>query len=250
MKLILAILSCLVLTAGNAFAQKKKVKESFYVYDKNWKETSLEAAVFMLRVQQRSDTCFQFDFYNFNGPLIRTEQYKDTEGRILHGAVRYYSEKGFLDSTGIYVNGKKHGDFYKLVTNSDSLKFQTKYVYQEDLLIETRNLLDAAKDSTKYDDEKESEYPGGIGKWSSFLNKNLRYPKRAMDLNKQGRVSVFFEVDAQGKVIDPFIGKSVEYTLDDESVRMIAISGKWIPAFQGGKQVKSYKIQPIGYRLE
>ena len=38
--------------------------------------------------------------------------------------------------------------------------------------------------------------------------------------------------------------------LKAESVRIIRDSGKWIPAKDQGKIVKSYKRQPIIYRLE
>ncbi|GAB2659756.1 hypothetical protein GCM10027036_11730 [Flavihumibacter cheonanensis] len=249
MKILLTTLSFLLIFGNAAFAQKKKSKENFYVFDKNWNGTTLEAAEYMLRVQQRSDTCWQFDYYNFKGPLIKTEQYKDREGKQLHGAARYYNGKGLLDSFGVYVNGKKHGNFYKLVP-VDSLPFKTLYVYHEDQLMKTINFLDNDKDNSNSADGKESEYPGGIGSWSKFLSKNLSYPKRAVDLNIQGRVTVFFMVNESGQVIEPFIGKSIEYTLDDESIRMISISGKWIPAVKDGKNVKTYKHQPIVYRLE
>ncbi|MFL5748594.1 MAG: energy transducer TonB, partial [Niastella sp.] len=35
-----------------------------------------------------------------------------------------------------------------------------------------------------------------------------------------------------------------------EAVRVIKKSGKWTPAVQNGRQVKSYKKQPIVFRLE
>ena len=38
--------------------------------------------------------------------------------------------------------------------------------------------------------------------------------------------------------------------LAEEAIRVIKKSGKWIPAIQNVKQVKSYKKQPIVFRLD
>jgi hypothetical protein len=146
-----------------------------------------------------SDTCWQFDYYHFTGPLIRTEQYRDNKGNTLHGATRYYTSDGFLDSTGTYLNGRKNGDFNKLVQRGKGLKYQAKYVYQDDHLVETAD-MQQPRDTTRYPDEKESEFPGGISRWQYFLNKNLRYPGRALNNEIQGNVRVLFVVDAEGRV--------------------------------------------------
>lgn len=253
MKITLVTLSILLVFVGNTFAQKKKPKESFFVFDKNWVGTTLESAVYLLRVQKQNDTCWQYDYYNFNGPLIKTLQFRDGEGKNLHGSTRYYSANGYIDSLGSYVNGEKHGDFVKLSVNGDTVRYQTLYKYEKDVLISTKDMQapnDTSKNNTGMQEAgKESEYPGGIGKWQAFLNKNLRYPDRAVKGNFQGRVEVVFIVDADGKIENPYIRKSVEFSLDDESIRMIQLSGKWKPALKNGQPVKSYKVQPIGYRL-
>jgi hypothetical protein len=56
-------------------------------------------------------------------------------------------------------------------------------------------------------------------------------------------------VNTEGVLEDIEIYKSVEFSLDEESVRMIVKSPRWTPAVQYGKKVKSYKRQPIVYRL-
>jgi protein TonB len=63
-------------------------------------------------------------------------------------------------------------------------------------------------------------------------------------------VVVQFIVDKDGSVISPFIARSVEYSLDEVSLKIINGSGKWEPAFQNGHNVKSYKRQPINFKLE
>lgn len=97
--------------------------------------------------------------------------------------------------------------------------------------------------------EIESEYPGGASAWQRYLNKSLRYPQDAQDNEIQGTVVIQFIVDKEGMVSD-VQAISGPNELRDEAVRVIKKSGKWTPAVQNGRQVKSYKKQPITFRLE
>jgi periplasmic protein TonB len=242
-KMTLFLLLCFTLKA------RSQENESFYVFDANWKPTKIESARFFLHTYPVNDTCWQWDFYNFTGPLIKSEQYRDKEGKEISGVCYHYNTKGFIDSSAHFSDGKRNGESYKLF--GDSLKHTIRYKYLNDTLIEEVNLDTVKKDSLiSYKDEKESDYPGGLKAWSRYMLGNLKYPERAMNGNIQGQVAVRFIVDKQGFVIDPVIGHSVEYSLDAEAMRIIKNSGKWQPAFQNGHNVKSYKQQPINFRLQ
>jgi protein TonB len=112
------------------------------------------------------------------------------------------------------------------------------------------------KDEEDYDKtftkvEIESEYPGGPAAWLRYLNKNFRYPDEAVNNEIQGTVVVQFIVDKEGNVSDvSAISGPTDGGLRDEAVRVIKKSGKWTPAVQNGRQVKSYKKQPIVFKLE
>ena len=95
----------------------------------------------------------------------------------------------------------------------------------------------------------QSEYPGGPPAWQRYLNKNFRYPQNAMDNGIQGQVMVQFIVDKEGNVsnVEAVSGPD---ELREEAVRVIKKSGKWNPAVQNGRQVKSYKRQSILFQLE
>lgn len=96
--------------------------------------------------------------------------------------------------------------------------------------------------------EIESEYPGGLAAWQRFLNRSLRYPQEAVDNEIQGPVVVQFIVDREGNVSE-VEAVSGPQELRAEAVRVIKKSGKWTPAIQNGRKVKSYKKQPIVFRL-
>jgi protein TonB len=98
--------------------------------------------------------------------------------------------------------------------------------------------------------EQESEYPGGSQAWLRYMNKNMRYPDEAINNEIQGTVVVQFIVDKDGNVSDvQAVSGPTEGGLREEAVRVIKKSGKWTPAVQNGRMVKSYKKQPVGFKI-
>jgi TonB family protein len=111
------------------------------------------------------------------------------------------------------------------------------------------NTADNSTDSLTFAKvEVESTYPGGLDGWRNFLLSNMRYPPKAAKKNIQGVVIVQFIIDKQGNVsyVEAIEGPNL---LKEEGVRLIKASGKWIPAQQNGKTVKSYKKQPLIFKL-
>jgi protein TonB len=96
--------------------------------------------------------------------------------------------------------------------------------------------------------EVESTYPGGTQGWINFLRAHLTYPKKAERKKIEGTVVVQFIVDKDGTVSDIEAISGPE-ELKEVSTQVIKESGKWIPARQNGRTVKSYKKQPITFRL-
>ncbi|HEV2479139.1 MAG TPA: TonB family protein [Puia sp.] len=98
--------------------------------------------------------------------------------------------------------------------------------------------------------EIESQYPGGKEAWARFLNKNLHFNDEAVEAGIQGTVLVQFIVDKEGNVSDvEAVSGPTEGGLREEAVRVIKKSGKWTPAIQNGRVVKSYKRQPVIFQI-
>ncbi len=116
-------------------------------------------------------------------------------------------------------------------------------------VVEAPKKVEEDYDKTFTKVEIESEYPGGAAAWTRYLLKTLRYPQEAQDNEVQGTVVVQFIVDKAG-VVSNVEAISGPQELRDEAVRVIKKSGQWTPAVQNGRQVKSYKKQPIVFRLE
>jgi len=118
-------------------------------------------------------------------------------------------------------------------------------------IVEAPRVNDAESyDQTFTKVEIESEYPGGMAAWIRFLNRNFRYPDDALNKEIQGTVTVQFIVDKEGVVSDVVAVSGPEMGgLREEAIRVIKQSGKWTPAIQNDRKVKSYKLQPIVFKL-
>jgi periplasmic protein TonB len=226
----------------------QKDSESYYLFDSAWKGTTVVAeAKYFARVKPAADSADQWDVYRLHGPLIRIETNKN-DGTA-HGPNSWYDAKGYIDSLGHYTNGIRNGDWY-YYDDTGSVTHLKRYVDGQLVFEKDYTKLPPRKDEPLKEGEAESMFKGGIPGWQRYLNKNLRYPKEAIDREIQGDVRVRFIVDVDGTVYDPWIEKSVELSLDDESMRLIIVSPKWQPGMQAGKKVKTYKLQPFFYRLQ
>jgi periplasmic protein TonB len=118
---------------------------------------------------------------------------------------------------------------------------------------EKKGIIDAPKKQDADDApftkvEIESQYPGGLVAWAAFLNRNLGYPEQAAEKEIQGTVIIQFIVDAQGNVSD-VMAVSGPDELRTAAVAVIKKSGKWTAAIQNGQKVKSYKKQPVTFKI-
>lgn len=97
--------------------------------------------------------------------------------------------------------------------------------------------------------EIESEFPGGSQAWRQFLLSNLEYPHKAVRKELQGEVVLQFIVCSDGTIcnLEAISGPEL---LRNAAIRALKNSPNWIPAVQDGRNVKSYKKQPIVFRIQ
>jgi TonB family protein len=82
-----------------------------------------------------------------------------------------------------------------------------------------------------------------------YIYENIKYPQIAKEKGISGRVIVQFVVNAQGKVTDAVIAKSVDPSLDKEALRVVLSSPLWTPGELKGKPVKVFLTFPITFTL-
>ncbi len=83
-----------------------------------------------------------------------------------------------------------------------------------------------------------------------FIAENMKYPEEAAKDGIQGKVFVQFVVEQDGQVSNCKILKSIHPLLDQEALRVVQLSPKWIPGKQRGKAVRVAFTFPIDFKLE
>lgn len=98
--------------------------------------------------------------------------------------------------------------------------------------------------------EQMPEYLGGMRAGLEFMARNLRYPTKAREAGKQGRVIVQFVVRKDGSLSDFKVLRPVDPWLDAEAIRVISTMPKWKPGMQDRKPVSVKFTLPVTFMLE
>lgn len=97
--------------------------------------------------------------------------------------------------------------------------------------------------------EDPAHFEGGIGNFYRYLQQNLQYPEKAQELGIEGRVFVQFIVETTGEITDVQVVKGIGAGCDEEAVRVLQNSPKWIPGYQRGVAVRQKMIQNILFKF-
>lgn len=111
----------------------------------------------------------------------------------------------------------------------------------------------ASEPDTIYTDkgvEVMPEFPGGLNAMNQFVNKNLRFPKEAIQLGVDGLVVVSFIVNQTGQLQDFIILKSVHPSLDNEAIRVLKAMPIWKPGTIKGKPVNVKFTFPLSFSIK
>jgi hypothetical protein len=93
--------------------------------------------------------------------------------------------------------------------------------------------------------EQKATFQGGMGAFGKFLIKNLRCPKEAARAGVGGKIYVEFIVEKDSTISNFNVLKSVGLGWDEEVIRVLKLSPKWIPAKDKSKSVRSKFTLPI-----
>ena len=175
-----------------------------------------------------------------------------------------------LSDVDVYVNGEKQPIEKLSEINSDKIKSIDikKGDKDKSTVYITMNSDKASQTTTRStsitvkndEHEKKSEkvataveqmpqYPGGDRALMEFVAKNVKYPEAAMKAGKEGKVIVRFTVQADGKVADANVIRSISPELDAEAVRVVSTFPAFTPGTVDGKPVACHYVIPISFKL-
>ena len=98
-------------------------------------------------------------------------------------------------------------------------------------------------------EEKPTFQGGDANEFSKWVNAHLSYPEIAKENGVQGRVTLQFTVEADGRVTNVRVLRGVDESLDKEAVRVVSSSPKWKPGKQRDRAVKVTYTFPVIFQL-
>ncbi|MCC7244321.1 MAG: TonB family protein [Saprospiraceae bacterium] len=102
-----------------------------------------------------------------------------------------------------------------------------------------------------FDIQKPPSFPGGEKELFKYLSENIKYPALARENNLQGRVTLTFVVNKDGRISDVTILKDpVGGGCGKEAVRVVGEMPRWVPGEANGNPVKVRYTLPVMFRLE
>ena len=93
------------------------------------------------------------------------------------------------------------------------------------------------------------QYPGGAVEFMKWLTKTLRYPQKARDQKKQGKVVAVFYVEKDGSITGLKVTQSLSPECDREAMRVLAMMPNWKPGIQHDKPCRTKVCIPIVFKL-
>jgi periplasmic protein TonB len=105
-------------------------------------------------------------------------------------------------------------------------------------------------DEPVYSPQEPAMFQGGdVMNFRDWVSENIKYPEEASREAIFGKVIVQFCVNKKGEVVDIKLLRTIDPALDNETLRVISSSPRWIPAKQGGSPVKQLFVIPLLFEM-
>lgn len=97
--------------------------------------------------------------------------------------------------------------------------------------------------------EEPAEPKGGYQEFYAYVSKQLKYPRKALEVNVSGKVYVKFVVDKDGSLSNMEVVRGIGFGCDEEAIRVLSKVPKWKPAKQRGRLVRQQMVIPIFFKM-
>jgi TonB family protein len=92
-------------------------------------------------------------------------------------------------------------------------------------------------------------FPGGMTAFYEYLGRTIKYPAEARKQNIEGKVYLSFMVEKDGSLSNIQVTKKLGGGIDEEAVRVLRESPKWIPGTRDKQPVRVKYDMPLSFSL-
>ncbi|WP_131538129.1 energy transducer TonB [Pedobacter nototheniae] len=217
-----------ILIEKSYFKSGKPIGAASYFYQ-NGKPKSVILYDASVKIPGVSDHTFSKIVQAYDS--LGTQMVKDGNGY-------YKTEDKFYAEEGNYINSEKDG-VWKGRVGEGTFEEQ----YKNGNLITGIATLSNGKTNNYKNAEEFPTFPGGIQSFYSYLAREYKYPKEAVENRVSGRIFISFVVEKDGSLTDIKVRNHMGYGTEQEAIRVLNNCRKWIPAKQHGIPVRvAYNI--------
>jgi protein TonB len=91
------------------------------------------------------------------------------------------------------------------------------------------------------------QFPGGAQAMGAFFQENVKYPEPERVKSLTGNVEVTATVQANGRLTNPVVARSLSPECDAEALRVLALMPAWKPATRQGEPVPVQVRLPVPF---
>jgi len=237
-KLLLTFFLLPALSRCRAQPERNPVISIFY-FDSLHRPTVDSNALFMGALKKFSDTTWEYNYYQYEGPAISIITYRDSSMKIPHGYAAKFDRNGTIIEKGYMSNGQKSGPwFYRTLSTKE---------WQEDTSVSKRSpMADAPLLTGCVEIPPVFDY-SGIS-WTKYVLHKLT--GNEIPLYAGSTMVLQYVIDTKGYTRDIRLQKSIVYNADEKVMAIIRRSPKWKPATLNGKPIIWYLIHPFVFCVE
>ena len=147
------------------------------------------------------------------------------------------------------------------------LKFNAHKSFAQDTIRKTQDTIRKTQDTVKVQDTirtqdtirmispnrgeiviTQPEFRGGMTAMRQYIDDNFVYPDDAARRSVNGKMEVEFTIEKSGDVSYVSILKGLDFSIDEEVLRLLKAMPRWIPATKNGAPVRYKVSMPITIR--
>ncbi len=192
----------------------------------------------------------------FDLPEFPTNTVTDTNG--------YFEFKGVYPNNAIGFYNPKYGKNFLPINGSRYLAIYLPAQNIHQLNERDSILITAKRQKTKrkipvtyYDEGKifpdfETYYPETLNRKLNlveFIQKNVTYPKAAIENNIEGIVEIGFTVSKEGELENFKVVKGIGYGCEEEVIKLLKKTGKWRPGLNYGRLFEILETVTVKFSL-
>ena len=152
------------------------------------------------------------------------------------------------------VEVKVIADLLEVVTNDTKIETDVSFTeFDEDTEIEQ---IVAVEEEEVEDDqpflraETMPSFQGGdLNTFRKWVQENVRFPQIALENGIQGRVTLTFVIEKDGRLTNIQVLQTPDRSLSEEAIRVLNKSPKWSPGKQRNQAVRVKYTLPVDFRV-